>query len=87
MEINPSINGNEVAILAAVAHNLHMSVRQLERGSGISRSSVWRILHRRKFHPYLMSLHQELYANNFDARIVFCCFALQQLQNNNTERL
>ena len=33
--------------------------------SGISQRSVLRILHQHKFHPYRMSLHQDLYGNYF----------------------
>lgn len=74
---------NEIAVLAAVAHNPHQSSRQIARGSGISRASVCRILHRHKYHPYHVSLHQELHGHDFEDRIEFCRFALQQLQENN----
>jgi hypothetical protein len=40
---------NEVAVPAAVANNPHARTRQLLRGSGISRTSVTRILHRQRF--------------------------------------
>lgn len=75
-------NGNEIAVLAAVAHNPQVGVRQIARDVGISRSSVCRILHRHRFHPFHISLHQELYGNDFQSRIAFCQFALQQLQGN-----
>jgi hypothetical protein len=70
---------NKVAVLVFIANNPHTSTRQISRGSGISCSSVIRILHRYKFHPYHMSLH----GNNFNVRVEFCEFAINQLQNNN----
>ena len=39
--------------------------------SGISQRPVLRILHQHKSHPYLMSLHQDLYGNDFLKRINF----------------
>jgi hypothetical protein len=51
----------EVDVLGAVANNPHLGTRQIESCSGISKSSVHRILKRHKFHPYHASLHQELH--------------------------
>ena len=53
---------NAAAILAFVALNPHAGNRQMEKKCGISQRSVLRILHQHKFHPYRMSLHQDLYA-------------------------
>jgi hypothetical protein len=75
---------NEVAVLAFITNDPHTSIRQISRGSGISCSSVIRILHRHKFHLYHhLSLHQEQHGNDFNARVEFCEFAVHQLQNNN----
>jgi len=49
---------SEIAVLTVVACNPHVSSRQIERDSGISRRNVLRILKRHKFHPYHISLHQ-----------------------------
>ncbi|KYN04951.1 hypothetical protein ALC62_04167 [Cyphomyrmex costatus] len=73
-------DGNSTNILAAVALNPHISTRQLERESDISRRSVLRILHSNKFHPFHISLHQELHGNDFQNCIQFCEWALQRLQ-------
>ena len=43
-----------------------------KKKSGISQRSVLRILHQHKFHPYRMSLHQDLYGNHFLKRLNFC---------------
>lgn len=75
---------NATNILAAVINNPHTSTRELERQSGISRRSILRILHTHKFHPYHMSLHQELSENDFQNRLEFCQWGLRQLQIDNT---
>jgi len=73
---------NEVAVLAAVHQNPRVSTRQLHRDFGISRDSIQRILHRHKYHPYHISLHQELHGDDFRNRVVFCEWALQKMQTN-----
>lgn len=74
--------GNEVGVLAMIARNPHVSSRQIERESGVSKRSVLRILHRYKFHPYHLSLHQELHEMDFVNRVRFCQWAQQQIRNN-----
>ena len=69
----PIVNeNNAAAILAFAALNPHTSNRQMEKKSGISQRSVLRILHQHKFHPCRMSLHQDLYGNDFLKRVNFC---------------
>ena len=69
----PIVNeNNAAAILAFAALNPHASSRQMEKKSGISQQSVLRILHQHKFHPYCMSLHQDLYGNDFLKRVNSC---------------
>lgn len=76
-------DNNEIAVLAAVAHNPYISSRNISRDSGISRRSVLRILRRYKFHPYHMSLHQELHGNDFQNRVTFCQWAQRKIQEDN----
>lgn len=71
---------NEIAVLAAVNVDPHISTRQIERDSGISRRSVSRILKRYKYHPYHVSLHQELHGADFRNRVIFCQWARQQIR-------
>lgn len=73
---------NEIAVLAAVAANPHISSRDVAHASGISRTSVRRILRRHKFHPYHMSMHQELHGDDFHNRLVFCQWACDQIERN-----
>lgn len=73
---------NEIAILAAVVHDPHVSTRQLSRDSGMSQTSVCKILQRNKYHPFRIALHQELHGNDFHNRVTFCQWALQRIQEN-----
>jgi hypothetical protein len=70
----------EVAVLGAVANNPHLSTRQTESYSGISKTITHRILKRHMFLPYHVSLHQELHGNDFQNQVQFCQWAQQQLQ-------
>lgn len=69
-------------MLAAVEQNPNLSTRQLHRLTGISRQSILKILHRHKYHPFHISLHQELHGNDFRLRVEFCEWAVQQIQVN-----
>ena len=62
---------NAAAILAFAALNPHANSRKMEKKSGMSQRSVLRILHQHNFHPYRMSLHQDLYGNDFLKRVNF----------------
>jgi hypothetical protein len=73
---------NEIAVLAAVAHNPHNSTREIARDSGLSHTSVWKILKRHKYHPYHVSLHQDLHGVDFQNRVTFCQWAREQIQQN-----
>lgn len=64
----------EVAVLGAVTLEDQQSLSQLSRATGVSRSSVFRILHKHKFHPYKIKLVQELHEDDSDRRrrLEFC---------------
>ncbi|KAJ8896295.1 hypothetical protein PR048_001639 [Dryococelus australis] len=72
----------DVAILAAVAVNPHVSTRQLEADIGIPKTSAHRILKRHTFHPYNVHLHQELHGNDVQNRVEFCQWAQHQIIAN-----
>ena len=40
------------------------------------------MLHINEFHPFHISLHQELHGNDFQNRVQFCEWALQKLQED-----
>ncbi|KAK2577947.1 hypothetical protein KPH14_012171 [Odynerus spinipes] len=71
---------NVRSVIAAIDHNPHISLRQISRELDISKSSISRILKVQKFHPFHLSLHQDLHGNDFENRISFCQWALQQYQ-------
>lgn len=73
---------NQIAVLAAIALNPEVSSRSIARDSGISQTSVMRILKINKFHPYHICLHQELHGNDFANRMVFCQWVHERLQLN-----
>lgn len=73
---------NQVSVAAAVAHNPHASTREISRQSGISHMSVWKMLKLHKFHPYHVSMHQELHGDDFQNRLTFCHWAVQRIQTN-----
>lgn len=62
----------EVAILGYVALDPTLSTRKLATVSGVSRTSIQRILKTHKFHPYKISLTQELNEDDGDRRLQFC---------------
>lgn len=54
------------------ARSFGFGSRELARNAGVSKTSVLRILRSCKFHSYHISLHQELYGQDFDRRLEFC---------------
>lgn len=67
----------EVFVLAALHHDPHVSLRAVAAVAGVSLTSVWRIVHGHRFHPYRLSLTQELHGNDFRARVTFCEWAMR----------
>lgn len=63
---------NEVLVLGSVFMKRQQSLREIANETGGSITSVWRILHRHKFHPYGMKLTQELSEADFGKRLDFC---------------
>ena len=74
----------EIAVLGQVAVDRTLSTRQLANVSGVSRTSVQRILKKYKFHPYKIRLVQELNEDDFDRRVQFCeIMSERAMQNEN----
>lgn len=59
------------AIIAYATQNPHASTRGIARESGVSKSSVWRVLHGNMFHPFHVSLHQDLQPGDMEKRVEF----------------
>lgn len=58
------------------------SITEVSRVTGVSRTSVWRVLHKFKFHPYKIKLVHELNDDDFDRRIEFCELMTERINNN-----
>ena len=54
----------------------------MEKKSGISQRYVLRILHQHKFHPYRMSLHHDLYGNDFLKSVNFCNWIRRKMRTD-----
>lgn len=63
---------NEVMVLGSVIMKSQQSIREIAMETGNSTASVWRILHRYKFHPYGVKLTQELSEADYEKRLDFC---------------
>lgn len=74
----------QVEVLGQVANNPEVSTRQLASITGISRTSVRRVLKRHKFHPYKMKILQELGDDDPDRRIQFCETMTDKIQQEPT---
>jgi len=51
----PTSNNNAINMLTAIAVNSHLSIIQLAKDSGISRSSISRILRNNRMHPHFFT--------------------------------
>lgn len=71
-----------LAVLAMVAINPHISLREIEDELGIPRSTAQRILQLHRFHPYHITLTQELTARDFQRRLEFCNWAQAMLRRD-----
>lgn len=63
---------HEVMVLGSVNNKMQQSVREIAIETGMSQTSVSRILHRHKFHPFGIFLTQELSEMDFEKRMDFC---------------
>lgn len=62
----------KVNVLLSIQENPNISTRQLAREQEISQSSVVRIFKAQKFHPYKLTILQELTEDDPDRRLQFC---------------
>ncbi|RZC36029.1 hypothetical protein BDFB_009542, partial [Asbolus verrucosus] len=59
---------NKIRVVEVIDNNLQVSQRQISRQTRISQSSVCRILRENKFHPYHITLVQELREGDYGRR-------------------
>lgn len=80
------IVNNEAVAVAVLGHVSLMentqSLTKLSDASGVLRTSVFRILHRHKFHPYKIRLVHELYGDDFERRTEFCEILSERVSTN-----
>lgn len=63
---------NEIMVLASVAIKRQQSLKEISYETCISMTSIGRILGRYKFHPYGVTLVQELKESDYEKRLLFC---------------
>ncbi|XP_025155096.1 uncharacterized protein LOC112588653 isoform X1 [Harpegnathos saltator] len=68
--------------LAAVEQNPHISTRMIQNEHGLPQSTVSQILKFEKFHPYYITLTQQLQAGDFNHRLQFCNWARNQYRTS-----
>lgn len=83
-KIKPIVNDEniEIAILGYFAAYPMTSLRPVALQTGISKSSIQRILLKHKFHPYSISMVQHLKDTDLARRVHFCEFILTMLQDD-----
>lgn len=72
----------EIGVLGVATLNRNISLRQIERLHNVPRSSASRFLRNNKFHPYHITLHQELNDNDHRRRLRFCQWARRQMNQD-----
>ncbi|OXU21442.1 hypothetical protein TSAR_005419, partial [Trichomalopsis sarcophagae] len=71
-----------LAVLAMVHQNPRISTRQIERELGVPRNTAHRLLRSVNYHPYHITLVQELSEADYELRVHFCRWALEMLDQN-----
>lgn len=79
---SPASGEAEPDILAYAALNPHASVRGMAEARGVSKSTVWRILHGNKFHPFHVGLHQDLLPGDCEKRLEFSNWFLNMVDED-----
>lgn len=69
-------------VIAMVHLNPHVSLHEIQHTLGIPKSTARRYLKAAAFHPYHISLNQALTENDHEKRVLFCQWALQQIQHD-----
>jgi len=71
-----------LAVLAMVHQNPHINTRKIERELGIPQTTAHRLLRLVNYHPYHITLVQELNEADHILRVQFCRWALEMLDQN-----
>ncbi|KOB69989.1 Uncharacterized protein OBRU01_16139 [Operophtera brumata] len=81
-EGRPQLIDAQDIVLNKVAEDSTISVRDIARREGIAKSTVHRILKRRKFDPYHVTRVQTLQPRDFAARVTFCRLMLDKIEED-----
>ncbi|XP_071578855.1 histone-lysine N-methyltransferase SETMAR-like, partial [Temnothorax nylanderi] len=73
---------NTARILEEVTNDPEISTRDVARYQGVSQATVCRALKSAHFHPYKVTLTQELYANDKPRRLRYCQWLLNVSEEN-----
>lgn len=74
---------HEVMVLGSVYNKSQQSIQEVAMETGMSQTSVWRILHRHKFHPYGIHLTRALSESDFAKRADFCVEIERRMRDAN----
>lgn len=69
----------DIAVLGHLQTDNSQSLKAVSEASGVSKSSIYRILKNYKFHPFKITLLQELNEDDYDRRLQFCEYFSEQL--------
>lgn len=73
---------NEFLVLLSILENPQTSVRQISHTTGISATSIHRLIKKNSYHPYRIQIHQELLEVDFQRRLEFCQWALEMINQD-----
>lgn len=71
---------NEILVLAYIEYDRTASIREIERSCNVPKETARKILKSHKFKSYKYNLHQHLYPNDHDRRLLFCNWVTQNNQ-------
>ena len=75
-------SSNELVVLASVNANCRRSTNEMARETGLSQSTVHRILRKHKYHPLKFRQHQELRPGDNERRMEFGMLVLERIDND-----
>lgn len=80
----PSLVDNEdvaLDVLARIEENWYTNITNISREIDVSRTTVWRILKKHKYHAYKAQTHHNLIDGDEVARLEFCNIFIDRIAN------
>lgn len=72
----------ELNVLLKLEENPHTSLRNIASDLSVGKTTVSKIIHREKYHPFKVQLVQELSEDDFDRRVQFCEVMFEECNAN-----